>query len=193
MLQIPNGIDPSRSKNDDEEPSRLQLQPLPHFPYLLSREETHSLEKWGAHAAALARGTIEPRTDKERLFTDVCSGAQAPQSRFHHTWLRYSQAVSAEAAYEAVSSANQAQRTAERITEKLEEELDRLQVVHKSGWIQYEQLKTQVEATLQKSTQTIRLLERQILDYQKRLGIEPPPSTSKDEEIPWLPHWREQG
>lgn len=77
----------------DLEGSSFRLQQLGYFPYFLSDEELGALIKWGAHAAGLTDGSIEPTTVKEKQFAEVARGTRPPATRFQRVWLRYLQAV----------------------------------------------------------------------------------------------------
>lgn len=56
---------------------------------IFSNDEIEILEKYGHWFAALEDGTLEPLTEKQRLFVEVANGLKQPYSLEEVTWFKY--------------------------------------------------------------------------------------------------------
>jgi uncharacterized protein YifE (UPF0438 family) len=114
----------------DLECSSFRLQQLGNFPHFFSDEERDALNKWGAHAAGLADGSIEPTTVKEKQFVEVARGTRPPATRFQRVWLRYLQAVDIQTKWreteQNLNIVNRRLDTANNQIEQLQEDVVRL-------------------------------------------------------------------
>lgn len=82
------------------EPPDFNIKKLDHFPHFFSDEEQLKLRRWGQHATDLTDGSVEPSSEKERIFVEVACGIRPPETSFHRLWLRYHQAMAIESKLE---------------------------------------------------------------------------------------------
>ena len=58
---------------------------------IFSIEEVEILKKYGHWFAAIEDGTLEPLSEKQQFFIDVCKGLKQPMSIYELVWFRYAE------------------------------------------------------------------------------------------------------
>ena len=191
--EISSGVDPPTVEG-----SKFDLRGLPHFPHLFSESDLAQLARWGVHAYALSRGTVEARSEKESLFVQVVAGQRPPTTHFHRIWLMYTQAVAAEEAFEAASHLRNQVHQATLQAEALGEDVSRLNTAHRSAWKLVEQAESRLKTATEQHRRTTAELRARIKEYEEKLGIVAEPSSvmiSSDDSNSregWGNDWREQ-
>ena len=56
---------------------------------LFDRDELRILETYGHWMMALMQGSIEPETEAQTRFVEVCKGSRAPTTPYEKTWMKY--------------------------------------------------------------------------------------------------------
>lgn len=88
------GLDVSSMEGAHKRFVKKGFQVEPEIAKFLNRVNLAHLEKYGAWLSALEAGQIDPITEEQRRFLDVCRGSQKPISATEIAWYNYKKVAS---------------------------------------------------------------------------------------------------